>query len=143
MRTLSSRTLAPAIALVVLASGCGGSGSEFPATVPVSGKVTHKGEPVTKGSITFLSESGHTAVGELGPDGTYTLSSFGQGDGAVPGRHRVVVVATDAPVNMMPGSTPGYKPPEDLVPKKYNKPETSGLQAEVSADKSAYDFDLP
>ena len=42
----------------------------------------------------------------------------------------------------MPGSSPGYKPPKDLVPKKYSQFETSGLEATVAKDKTSYDFDL-
>jgi hypothetical protein len=44
---------------------------------------------------------------------------------------------------MIPGSTPGYKPGKDLVPKKYNSVDTSGLEATVSKDKPTIDFDLP
>ena len=42
----------------------------------------------------------------------------------------------------MPGSSPGYKTPKDLVPKKYNKPETSGLEANVTKDGPPINFDL-
>jgi len=122
--------------------GCGET-VEYPKTIPVSGKVTHKGQPVPKGTITFQPDQGQAAVGEIQPDGAYTLTTFNQGDGALPGHHRVFVIANTADPTKMPGSSPGWKPPKDLVPKKYNKVETSGLETTVSEDKKEHDFDLP
>jgi hypothetical protein len=121
--------------------GCGES-IEFPETFPVSGKVTYKGEPVPKGTITFQPDEGQAAVGEIQSDGTYKLSTFGEGDGALPGHHRVFVIANTADPTKIPGSSPGWKPPKDLVPKKYNKLETSGLQANVEKGPTEVDFDL-
>jgi len=141
MRFDWTRAATLAATFLVTAWGCG-STPEHPETVPVQGKVTYKGAPVTKGTISFQSEGGHVAVGELQPDGTYKLSSFGEGDGAVPGHAKVSIVANTADPHMIPGSTPGYKPPKDLVPKKYNKPETSGLEADVTKDSKPIDFDL-
>jgi hypothetical protein len=121
--------------------GCGES-IEFPETFPVSGKVTYKGEPVPKGTITFQPDEGQAAVGEIQSDGTYKLSTFGEGDGALPGHHRVFVIANTADPTKIPGSSPGWKPPKDLVPKKYNKLETSGLQANVEKSPTEVNFDL-
>ncbi|WP_435008364.1 hypothetical protein P12x_005592 [Tundrisphaera lichenicola] len=135
----------PALALVATlalsGAGCGAK-SEFPDTLPVSGKVTYKGQPVTKGTVTFQPDQGQPATGAIQADGTYQLSTFAEKDGALPGHHKVMIIATDGDPNMMPGSSPGYKPPKDLVPKKYNSLTTSGLEAEVTADKPVQDFDL-
>ena len=134
--------LALAALLALSGAGCGAK-SEFPETFPVSGKVTYKGQPVTKGTVTFQPDQGQPATGAIQPDGTYQLSTFAEKDGALPGHHKVMIIANDADPNLMPGSSPGYKPPKDLIPKKYNNRETSGLEATVSKDKTAYDFDLP
>jgi hypothetical protein len=123
-------------------SGCA-EPNEHPKTFPVTGKVTYKGQPVPKGTITFQPDQGQAAVGEIQPDGTYQLSTFSQGDGAVAGHHRIFVIANTADPTKIPGSTPGWTPPKDLVPQKYNKLETSGLEATVSEDKKEYNFDLP
>ena len=141
MRTRSLCVVALSAILTMLAGGCGEK-SEFPATEPVSGKVTYKGQPVTKGTITFQSDAGQTATGMIGPDGTYTLSTFGEKDGAIPGHHKVMVIANDADPTLMPGSSPGYKTPKDLVPKKYSELNTSGLEADVAKGKGVIDFDL-
>ncbi len=113
-----------------------------PKTFPVSGKVTYKGQPVTRGTITFQSDQGHASVAEIQSDGTYRLSTFGEADGAVAGHYRVYVISNTADPNLMPGSSPGWKPPKDLVPTKYAKTETSGLETTVSEDKKEYDFHL-
>ena len=116
--------------------------SRRPKTYPVQGKVTYKGEPVPKGTITFQPDQGQPSVADIQPDGTYRLSTFKEGDGAVAGHHRVFVIANTADPTKIPGSSPGWTPPKDLVPTKYNKPETSGLKATVSEEQKEYNFDL-
>jgi hypothetical protein len=78
---------------LTLFPGCGSSGGAAAApTVPVKGKVTYKGKPVTQGQITFEpTDSGREAHGEIKPDGTFELSTFKPGDGAVTGTHKVTV----------------------------------------------------
>jgi hypothetical protein len=142
MQTGLWRTLALSTTLAVTIGGCGSSAPDRPATVPVKGKVTYKGQPVTKGTVSFQPDQGSPATAEIQPDGTYSLSTFQPGDGAVPGHYRVGIIANTADPTMIPGSTPGYKPPKDLVPKKYNDPMTSGLEATVSKDGKDVDLDL-
>jgi hypothetical protein len=121
--------------------GCGSGEEPNPATVPVQGKVTYQGQPVPKGTITFQPAGGRPAVGEIQPDGTYHLSTFGEKDGAIPGAHKVMILANTGDPTKMP-SSPGYVVPKDLVPKKYARTETSELEVTVSKDKTSYDFDL-
>ena len=52
--------------------------------------MTYKGQAVPNGTITFIPASGPTATGELGPDGSYTLTRRDKGafttiGGASPG----------------------------------------------------------
>jgi hypothetical protein len=122
-------------------SGCSES-VERPKTFPIGGKVTYKGQPVPKGTVTFQPDQGSPAVGELQSDGSYKLSTFSPGDGALPGHHKVFIIANTADPTKIPGSTPGWTPPKDLVPKKFNSVDTSGLEATVTQDKKEIDFNL-
>ncbi|WZO98418.1 hypothetical protein EP7_005479 [Isosphaeraceae bacterium EP7] len=110
----------------LLASGCGGGageGAHVAATLPVRGKVTYKGKPLAGGAIRFEPEdSGREAHGEIGPDGTFVLTTFRAGDGAVSGLHRVAVTA----------------PGRGRLPSKYRSPGSSGVSIEVSESESEY-----
>jgi hypothetical protein len=64
--------------------GCGGDG-----THDVTGRVTFEdGSPLTKGEVVFEGEE-FEAIGRIKEDGTYELSSYGDGDGAPPGTYKV------------------------------------------------------
>ncbi len=98
------RTVASATLLILIGPIWGCSETiERPKTFPVSGKVTFKGQRVPKGSITFQPDKGQPSVGEIESDGTYKLSTFAQGDGAVPGHHRVFIIANTADSTKIPG----------------------------------------
>jgi hypothetical protein len=103
--------------------GCGPAGSgRMPDAIPVKGKVTYKGEPVTKGSITFEPEFGRDAHAQIQSDGSFVLTTYKDADGAVPGHHRVAVSGT------------GIKSPKDALAKKWASVSSSGLEADVDAE---------
>jgi hypothetical protein len=129
------------VAFVATAGGCG-STSDQPETVPVHGTITYNDEPVPRGTVTFLSAEGHTATGEIQPDGSYRLGTFAADDGAVLGQHRVMIVADTADPTLIPGSSPGYEPPKELIPAQYKDANTSGLVADVSRENPEINFDL-
>ncbi|QDU37814.1 Nickel uptake substrate-specific transmembrane region [Maioricimonas rarisocia] len=130
-------------------AGCtGGSDDKWseqrPATYPVQGTVLYNGEPVADASVSFSSTGGDKSVGAAGKtddQGTFTLTTYEPGDGAVAGEHRVTVIKA-----VVEGEDPSYfdenspnygkEPPPTttkyLVPKKYASFETSGLTATVS-----------
>ncbi len=118
------------LAVVLLAScwGCGSNAGPYAGkTVPVKGKVTYKGKPLTQGEILFEPDSGREANGNIQPDGTFELSTFKAGDGAVPGKHRVAVSGTSK---------------KDAVPVKYKNTSSSKTQVEVTEGKSEYVVDF-
>jgi len=86
------RVLTSAV-LTVSVAGCGGGAFEV---VPAGGSVQFNGAPVSAGSITMVpvaaagADPGKPAKAELRSDGTFELSTYGQFDGAIPGRHRVI-----------------------------------------------------
>lgn len=136
--------------------GCGG-----PNLGRVTGRVLVGGVPVTQGRITFHHETGRPAVGEIGSDGTYTLTTFDAGDGALVGAHRVAIQATrvgtgslaaprslEAELELSRKGAPGGKvlvagKVEWLVPEKFSRPDTSGLARTVGRGANEINFDLP
>jgi len=114
-------------------SGCKGGNPYEVKTVPAAGTVTYQGKPLTKGSILFRpeDENGRPASGTISEDGRFTLTTFNEGDGAVPGKHLVGVVVTEE--TMKKGGDTGIK---YIVPEKYSIPSTSGVEAVVPPEGS-------
>jgi hypothetical protein len=135
MPSLLLRSTAVAAVALCLA-GCGGGSG----TVPVRGTVTFKGKPVPSGTITFIPDAGPHATGEIGPDGTYTLTTYKAGDGAVPGSYKVVVVAMQDTSARLPEERTPLPPP--IVPTKYTSVATTDLTAQVKDGENTINFDL-
>lgn len=125
--------------LPILSVGCGSSG---PAMGRVSGKVTYKGSPLTKGTVTFQSTApnGRNATGEIQSDGSYTLQTEKPGDGALAGDYKVTIFAHDEELLDYIPTKP--LPPKRLAPAKYEKTETSGLTATVKSGSNPLNFEL-
>lgn len=126
------------VSLALVPLGCGGGGPEM---ASVSGKVTYKGQPVPKGTITFASKAGgRNATGQIGSDGSYTLQTENPGDGAQLGEYNVAVAAKEEVIlDYIP---PKPVPPKYLAPQKYENPQSSGLTATVKSGRNTFDFDL-
>ena len=126
-------------AIAIVAGGCSKQGRME--TAPVSGKVTYRGKAVPTGTVMFVPGEGPAATGEIGSDGSYKLTTFSPGDGAVIGTHKVTITALQGMGNVLPEQRSATPPP--LVPAKYLSGETSGLVAEVKAKtKNEVNFDL-
>jgi hypothetical protein len=123
---------APALA------GCSKKG-EMP-TAPVSGKVTYKGKAVPSGTVMFVPDQGPAATGEVAKDGTYQLSTYGAGDGAVLGHHKISITALQDMSNLLPEQR--SPTPRPLVPAKYLSHESSGLTADVQAGDNVVNLEL-
>jgi hypothetical protein len=113
-----------------------GPADKFP-RYKISGKVTYQSQPVEEGTITFEDPTtGQVNSGTLGSGGVYSTE-------LPPGAFKVSVspplVETkgtgDSPPDMVPKKM-------NNIPKKYWVQETSGLTADVSKEKRAFDFDL-
>ncbi|MHC5541800.1 hypothetical protein ACYOEI_26580, partial [Singulisphaera rosea] len=66
----------------------------------VSGKVTVKGQPATKGTVFFMPDEskgtvGPAAVGSLTADGSFVMSTESAGDGALVGQHMVGITVLE------------------------------------------------
>jgi hypothetical protein len=91
------------VGAVLVVAGCGPA---RPTVAPVSGVVSYLGKPLTAGSVTFVpADGGPPAVGDIGKDGRYRLTTFDTNDGALLGNHRIAVVALKATADPLPGET--------------------------------------
>jgi hypothetical protein len=103
--------------------GCGG-GSVY----PVRGQIRYReGDPardLAGGTVEFQSEEAtKSARGPIDADGRFELSTEKPGDGALPGKHKVLIVPPE-------GDSPEARRKHSLDP-KYSRYETSGLEATV------------
>lgn len=121
--------------MVWLCPGCT-KGIVEPKRVPVSGRVTLGGQPVTQGTVFFLPQgdnektSVHPASGMIAADGAYHMSTFTSRDGVVPGEYQVLVQS------MTSGPTPENPSAPFLwaVPEKYAQSATSDLKVSITAE---------
>jgi hypothetical protein len=128
------RWMLPGLVLATVI-GCGG-GPSLPGRAKVTGKVTLDGKPLARGTVTFAPDNargttGPAAVGQIGADGKYELTtdrSGRGGDGAVIGFHRISVQSRE--------DVEAGQLAKSLIPAAYEDPDRSGLTAEVKAGQA-------
>jgi hypothetical protein len=124
-------TLAFAALFSFALSGCG---SNNPPTFPVTGKVTFNGEALPMGSLLLQPKAGGpSAQGVINSDGTYSVWTFEEGDGAIPGTHTVLISAAK--------DNGPESPVTPLIPDKYGT-FNSGLEVEVKEGDNTANFEL-
>lgn len=113
------------------AAGCSTAGY-----YPVRGRVVDpQGQPIPgleASQIVFSMVDGPTSsVGEIAADGSFTMFTERPGDGVPPGKYYVHIPRR-------------YLDPEHPAPlaieNKYERPDTSGLEATVEAKKNDFEF---
>lgn len=120
--------LACSIASII---GCGPSG---PVMTPVRGTVEYGGDTLTNGKITFSPKDpkeGRVAESDIAEDGTFSLSTYKNGDGAIVGTYKVSIVSTKEGTEVLEkdkGTGIGGK---TAIPLIYSDPNTSGLTETV------------
>jgi len=145
-----------ALLLIVMAPGCGNDG--FGRRYKVYGTVTYRSQPVESGLITFdpVESQGkgqaRVATGTI-RNGSYTLSTAGNDDGAFPGSYRVTIRSRAADYTQVAARAqggPGHqldviratRKAKSVIPRKYQSLNTSGLTREVKAETNRFDFEL-
>lgn len=108
-------------------------------TYEVRGLVRYTdGKLLRDGTVEFESmdrKKSITATSDIQPDGTFELGTFEMTDGAVAGRHRVVVIADQNDDSRH--ERPWLLPKVVLHP-KYRDFDTSGLQFEVKPESNHF-----
>jgi hypothetical protein len=116
--------------LLFACASCSQSSGQMSPLIAVKGKVTYKGQPVSKGTVRFEPDGyGRPATGRLQTDGSFVLGTNKEGDGVVAGEHRVSISGFDKPLA------------SNRALKKYGS-KNSGFTAEVDADHTEFNFDL-
>ena len=127
------------VGLILLLSGCGGTGSPFD-YVKVSGKLTYDdGTPIPAQGIKLIFDSQAPPVGDAHPrpgsvmvdaSGEFKdVTSYKYADGLVPGEHKVsILYATDAKGKL-------------LVPPEYTKGSTTPLVVDTA--NSPFEIKIP
>ena len=146
------------LGLVVLLAGCEADGYSGP-TGTVSGTVTLNGEPVPQGcTVVFIADAGHTASGEVGAGGEYSLSMTGKSGqtNAIPAAKYQVCVTPPAGEEtsedyeaMMEQSASGEgqasqegPAQEEVIPAAFRSTGTSNLAYEVQEGQNTIDIQL-
>ncbi|WP_146590862.1 hypothetical protein [Posidoniimonas polymericola] len=81
----------------------------------------------------------YSARGKIGPEGQFRLSTFGDQDGAPPGRYRVGVTPR---VKVWQSEEIREAPPQNSIPPNYTSPSSSGLEFEVKSERNEIDINL-
>ena len=121
-------------------AGCSG---QVP-TYKAGGKVTlPDGTPMNSGHVEFRpvdSEHLVSARGTIQADGTFELSTFETGDGAIEGEHQVLVRPMHLGGGTPPPGMPVFKPVQ--IDKRFADFSTSGLRFTVTRDTAKNHFEI-
>jgi hypothetical protein len=128
--------MAVAAGCLLSVAGCENTGGKS----AVSGSVSLKGEPLNKGTITFLLPEAKTPTAEaLIENGKYALPAV---SGLLPGKYRVRISAIEefpiTPEEYAAGKQP--PPNRERIPAKYNT--DSQEMVEVVKGKNQFDFQI-
>lgn len=106
--------------------------------------VLEDGTPLAGGFIGFQSEGpaaeSVNARGSVGEDGTFVLSTFGEEDGVVAGKHRVLVRGQRQKFNN--GQEKWDVIPEPVIHPRFRNYETSGLEFTVAEGDNEFTVEV-
>lgn len=131
------------VSLLILTAGCGDAPESRLSLIPVTGEVRVKGQPALGSEIMLHPIGGPAADAGLYPygiadeSGTFSITSYEQGDGAPPGDYQVTVVWPDSsyqpetPAELDEFHGGGGQTPDKLRG-RYAEPQGSGLKVAVT-----------
>lgn len=130
-------------------AGCGGSSSNQPKLVPVTGTVTLDGKPLSGVSVSLIptgATRGTGASGYTNAAGRYEITASHGGRGSPVGEYRVVAAklvmpdGSDFPINS--NIVPIDSPAKQILPLCYSHPQHTVLKATVQDGPNTIDFPL-
>ena len=131
---MSKSILISAALAALMFAGCGDG---RPSVVKTSGQVFINGEPLTfegDGFVQVIPVDSRPATGKINPsDGTFTLTTFVDGDGVIPGEHPATIL-----VNAL---GPGGQS-VNLLPREYSDASTSGLTVVIDQPTDSLKIEL-
>lgn len=141
------------LSTVLLIAGCGGTTTDRwtegrPKTTPACGVVNYKGRGVEGASVSFVptERTGTAAFARTDTEGNFSLSTFGENDGAALGQFTVTI--TKKTVETTPNAEDPNGPPlksveKSQIPARYARSGTSKLSATVSdGGENTFRFEL-
>ena len=136
------RDLAVAVAAAVFLFSCLGCGGGT--TFPAGGRVTFpNGSPLAGGAVEFRSLEHEPPVGARGvirEDGTFQLTTYRPGDGAVEGEHQALVVPKRPAGDQWDEVRISGQAP--IIDSKYQSFDTSGLTFTVTRKAADNQFQI-
>jgi hypothetical protein len=119
---------------LALLAGCTSRGPTLPTAVEAKGKILlPDGRPLPGGRVTLNPQAATEveAFGDVNPDGTFALTTYKPGDGAVPGNY----VVTVSPFNYRSKTgSPTKIAAAGQIPARYGDTTTSDLKVTINAD---------
>jgi hypothetical protein len=122
--------------LLIAVTGCGKG-----PLVPVRGTVKLDGRPLPQATVRFIAREagGRDALGFTDADGVFRLTTFQPGDGAFPGKYKVIVQppaeAEGGPAAATPEAAqqaaPRSRPKGPSLPPRYSQPDQTILVQDV------------
>ena len=140
VRTRQLIGIAFVISLSLTAAGCS-SGDEWTAKRPkvyrAQGVVKLDGKPLDEATVVYHSQSNDvSAQGVTDKNGNFTLTTYDANDGAVEGKHKVVITKRTYEKRKTKYDSPEESSialiPKELLPTKYALPTTTTVEVEVS-----------
>lgn len=114
------------------------------AQIPVTGKVTLDGQPLTGAAVTFTTQSLSAFTAATKEDGSFQLSTSYGGEQVCKGLCRVTIskIVLPAGVQPEPNVSPWSQGGKESLPAKYSNPESTQLKADVPEQGGQFDFPL-
>jgi hypothetical protein len=143
-------SLVAGLGLVFQLSGCSSHDPDMPKLAKVRGKVSYQGKPLDGGRVVFTPSgskgggSDQGATGEISSDGSYEMTTYNTGDGAVLGQHIVTVLSQKKGEMPQPDkySQIKYELPKNATPAKYATADKSPLRCTVVEGGMEFNIEL-